>query len=404
MPRQDVPYPSRAICSLKERIAELEDKIELLMKSINGVAGDGQGNVTLKADHAAIVITNDAPQHEVGIGLDTSELPAADVSSVNGQTGAVVLDAGDIGTSGGSDVQADLTALGTGVAAASAAVTAEASARASADATLQTNINTVSAGLPAAAAAAVAADPTIAQLQSDVLAIPNKVDKRTGTGVRAYTHDGATQGDTVVLDGTTAATIPIRDASGRLQAADPASGATDKTLVTANWMSQTGDSAPNNVVHRSGDETVNGTKTQTTACDIATILSADAQTYTWYRVAKLSASSLIRVSYIGALPYNNTRLALVDAVIVTATTANPTQIFVERVASKFRILTDQPYIAVAFDGSDYWLFMRCGQYVHNNLYAMYASAAGKGINSNARLTKITPVVDDPTTYTYYSEA
>lgn len=62
------------------------------------------------------------------------------------------------------------------------------------------------------------------------------------------------------MDGTTAATIPIRDANGRMQAADPASGATDKTLVTANWVSQTGDSSPNNLVHRSGNETVLGIK------------------------------------------------------------------------------------------------------------------------------------------------
>ena len=60
------------------------------------------------------------------------------------------------------------------------------------------------------------------------------------------------------MDGTTAATIPIRDANGRMQAADPASGATDKTLVTANWVSQTGDSAPNNLIHRSGNESKSG--------------------------------------------------------------------------------------------------------------------------------------------------
>ena len=56
------------------------------------------------------------------------------------------------------------------------------------------------------------------------------------------------------MDGTTAATIPIRDANGRMRAADPASGATDKTLTTANWISQTGDSAPNNLIHKTGNE------------------------------------------------------------------------------------------------------------------------------------------------------
>ena len=66
------------------------------------------------------------------------------------------------------------------------------------------------------------------------------------------------------MDGTTAATIPIRDANGRMQAADPASGATDKTLITANWVSQTGAGRPNNVLHDSGNETFNGTKTSGT--------------------------------------------------------------------------------------------------------------------------------------------
>jgi len=45
---------------------------------------------------------------------------------------------------------------------------------------------------------------------------------------------------------------------GLLKANDPDSGATDKTLVTANWVSQTGDSSPNNLIHRSGNETKTG--------------------------------------------------------------------------------------------------------------------------------------------------
>ena len=58
------------------------------------------------------------------------------------------------------------------------------------------------------------------------------------------------------MDGTTAATIPIRDVNGRMQAADPASGATDKTLVTANWVSQSGSGSPNNLVHTNGNEII----------------------------------------------------------------------------------------------------------------------------------------------------
>ena len=70
------------------------------------------------------------------------------------------------------------------------------------------------------------------------------------------------------MDGTTAATIPIRDANGRMQAADPASGATDKTLVTANWVSQSGSGAPNNLLHKNGNETFSNIKTGDTTSSI----------------------------------------------------------------------------------------------------------------------------------------
>lgn len=89
----------------------------------------------------------------------------------------------------------------------------------------------------------------------------DKVDKLTTAGLHLYSHTGSTQGEEEPIDGTTSNTIPIRDGNGRMQAADPASGATDKTLTTANWVSQTGDSSPNNLVHRSGNETILGNKT-----------------------------------------------------------------------------------------------------------------------------------------------
>lgn len=92
-----------------------------------------------------------------------------------------------------------------------------------------------------------------------------KVDKLSTVGSFAYTHSAATQGETALVDGTTANTLPIRDGNGRMQAADPASGATDKTLVTANWVSQTGSGKPNNLLHDSGDETFGGIKTTTGA-------------------------------------------------------------------------------------------------------------------------------------------
>ena len=170
MPRQDVPYGG-AICRLRERIAEIWDELGKKLHSINGVEGDGQGNVVIRSDSAALTITDDQLQHEIVLDLDTSQLPAADVNSVNGQTGAVALTADDIPSDNG-DVQTDLDNLAGADVTLQGNLNAETLARQNADSTLQTNINTVSAGIPAAAAAAVAADPTIAQLSSDVLAIP----------------------------------------------------------------------------------------------------------------------------------------------------------------------------------------------------------------------------------------
>ena len=236
MPRQDVPYGG-AICRLRERIAEIFDKLGEKLHTINGVPGDGDGNVKIVSGSSAVVINNDPTQNEIAVSLDTSQLPAASVSSVNGQTGAVALDAGDIPSDGNSDVQSDIDALQTMDGALQGNINAEALARQGADATLQTNINAVSASLPAAAAAAVAADPTVAQLVVD---LGNKVDLSDVSTVE------------------TPDTIAKRNGSGRLVAADPASGATDKTLVTANWVSQTGNSAPNNLIHKTGNENKNG--------------------------------------------------------------------------------------------------------------------------------------------------
>ena len=47
---------------------------------------------------------------------------------------------------------------------------------------------------------------------------------------------------------------------GKLKANDPSAGATDKTLVTANWISQSGEGAPNNLMHLNGIEKVTSLK------------------------------------------------------------------------------------------------------------------------------------------------
>ena len=52
--------------------------------------------------------------------------------------------------------------------------------------------------------------------------------------------------------------VNVQTIQGTLKANDPANGATDNTLVTANWVSQTGAGAPNNIIHTNGNETKNG--------------------------------------------------------------------------------------------------------------------------------------------------
>jgi len=175
--------------------------------------------------------------------------------------------------------QAANTAVGTansqaGVAAASAASAAQdasdalghaAAAQQSADDALLEATNAAGSAQDAAddLADALLAIQNIEATIASVLAsdIGAKVDKLTTAGFHLYTHNGSTQGEVAPDINPTAATIPIRDSDGKLFGADPANGATNKTLTTANWISQTGDSAPNNLMHRTANETVSGIKT-----------------------------------------------------------------------------------------------------------------------------------------------
>ena len=261
MPRQDVPYGG-AICRLKERIAEIWDRLDQKLHSINGVEGDGAGDVKIVSGDAAITISESPTGHFIEVGLDHGNLPSTAVSSVNGQTGAVRLDAADILSVGDSNVQSDIDENKSAINECFNGITSEQVARQNADAELQGNINSIQASIPGAAAAAVSSDPTVAQLAEDV---PGKLDKiSSGSTLKAYTHTGQSQGETGVVNGIDANSIGLRDGNGRMQAADPAAGATDKTLVTANWVSQTGDASPNNLIHKNGDETKNGKLTLTT--------------------------------------------------------------------------------------------------------------------------------------------
>lgn len=174
--------------------------------------------------------------------------------------------------------QAANTAVGTATAQAGAATASAASAQADAAAALinagaaqdaadDAHDEAVAAAGSAQDAADDAADALLAlqNIESTIASVlatdlGGKVDKLTTAGLHLYSHNGSTQGEVAPDINPTAATIPIRDSSGKLFGADPTNGATDKTLVTANWVSQTGDSAPNNIMHRNGAETIADTK------------------------------------------------------------------------------------------------------------------------------------------------
>ena len=161
---------------------------------------------------------------------------------------------------GVANAQAGAAASSASAAAASATAAGNAAISAASDASDALTQATAAAGsaddAADSASDALTALQTIEGTIASVLAsdIGGKVDKLTTAGFYLYMHNGSTQGEVQPVVAPTAATIPIRDSDGRMQAADPASGATDKTLVTANWVSQTGDSAPNNLVHKTGAE------------------------------------------------------------------------------------------------------------------------------------------------------
>ena len=165
MPREDVPYPTSAICSIRERIAELRDELDQLLKTINGVAGDANHEIKFISDNAALGIINDAAQHEIHLDLDVSQLPAALVDSVNGQIGTVVLDGDDLdGVTPGNSVNDDIAALQGADVTLQGNINAEATARANADSSLSTAINAALATIPGEVSSQIAADATIAQL------------------------------------------------------------------------------------------------------------------------------------------------------------------------------------------------------------------------------------------------
>lgn len=66
MPREDVPYPGGALCRLKCQINELWQAVRNKLHSINGVPGDGNGDVKILAGQN-VQIVNDQLHNEITI-------------------------------------------------------------------------------------------------------------------------------------------------------------------------------------------------------------------------------------------------------------------------------------------------------------------------------------------------
>ena len=333
MPRQDVPYGG-AICRLKERIAEIWDKLDQKLHSINGVEGDGAGNVEIVSGDAAVLINNDQIGHRIEVSLDSSKLPAAAVSSVNGQTGAVRLDAADVPSDGNSNVQSDIAANKAAINDCFDSITSEQVARQSADAALQTNINTVQASIPEMS---TAPDPY--------------------KGVE-------------------------RDAQGRAFAADPDNGATDKTLVTANWVSQTGEGKPNNLMHDNGNETIYGTKKFIATQNLKSVSSYYRNSDTkngWIEVYNFDTG--VTSFLIEIMGNSNNDVGYYTKFYITA--INPTKGWITFIDSAYQNTTQRIEVLLTHDGTKYAIWCKFVAYRYANVSILRSGRYGTESDTDA---------------------
>ena len=155
------------------------------------------------------------------------------------------------------------------------------------------------------------------------------------------------------------------------------------------------------MVRTTGNQNVSGMKNMSVGFQIATILSADMTPYTWYKVAKIAPTKYIRLTYNVSLPYNNQNYMIMDAAVITPRAADSSKISVVKMAQVRNILNSTEYLGVAYDGNDFCLYIKTGTSTHSCLYATAMSAAAALVNAADQITPVTPVAEDPTTYTDY---
>lgn len=71
MPREDVPYPGRDNCSIRCKLKEIWDALQGKLHSINGIQGDGAGNVKIvSTTPAALSVNNNPSLNQVELAVD----------------------------------------------------------------------------------------------------------------------------------------------------------------------------------------------------------------------------------------------------------------------------------------------------------------------------------------------
>lgn len=166
MAREGINYPgwfNQAACSIRCQLARLWSAVGSKVAKVNTVQPDGDGKLNIVSDTANLIVTDDQGNNAIRLDLDAA-LQSPPVTSVNGSTGAVVLNSdsifGNLDVYNGSSIytiharvktainnnalgaKTGDDALRTRMTAAEGAITAEQGARVAADNALSAQIAT----------------------------------------------------------------------------------------------------------------------------------------------------------------------------------------------------------------------------------------------------------------------
>lgn len=371
MMRKGVPHAKcNPLCAIKDSLKALWDRAGNCINRINDVSPNGDGDFTITGG-ANVNVSSDPN----GITIDTtgavayysSSDPKLSIDNSNLTIDTVnVASLNDVQTVANdlSTAESDILTLQGQTAIITSDLITETTQRQAADTVLQNNID------------AVAASTAGLQGQIDL-----KRDRSDTVGFYAYTHNGTTQNETAVVDGTTADTMPIRDSAGRMQAADPAAGATDKTLTTANWISQTGSGKPNNLIHDSGNEDVNGTKTCINPQYLKSVSSYYRNTDTkngWIEVYNFNQN--VTSFLIEIMGNSSNDVGYYSKFFITA--ISPTKGWITFIDSAYQNTAQRIEVLLTHDGTKYAIWCKFVTYRYANVSILRSGRYGTEANTD----------------------